>query len=282
MKNKQITVVIPTLGKKKLHKNLKILSDNIYVKQIIISLPKNSISKNFYSNYNKVKLIYSKLKGQVYQRISVQKFISTKYVLYMDDDIFFDKLLVNKLLETKIRTGSKTAIGPVYFEKKTKKKIHPLNGNILFLIKKIIHYLLFKVPISKKRMGQVSLCGSCYGVDGEYIKKNPFKTSWLPGGCFIISKKYMINYNYFPVDGKAFCEDLILSLLLRKKKIKLYIDKNVKIFTDSPKKLIKSNDILEYLNGHKIYCSYAKLNNYRVKIWRQIFEIRLKINNFLN
>ena len=28
--------------------------------------------------------------------------------------------------------------------------------------------------------------------------------------------------------------------------------KNVKIFTDSQKKLIKSNYILEYLNGHKL------------------------------
>ena len=63
-------------------------------------------------------------------------------------------------------------------------------------------------------MGTVSLAGSA--MESTVIMlKNPFKTSWIPGGCFIISKKYMINFDYFKSDGKVFCEDLILSHLLK-------------------------------------------------------------------
>ncbi len=282
MANSQITVVIPTLGIKNSNKSLKILNENKYIKKIIISIANNSFDKNNYKKFKKVQLIYSKVKGQVYQRISVHKYISTKYVLYMDDDIFFKESLIEDLLMTKIKKGNKSVIAPVYYNKKTKKKIHPLKGNLIFFIKKIIHFLLFNVPISEERMGKVSLAGSCYGVDGDYIQKNPIRTSWLPGGCFIISKKCMIKYNYFRTNGKAFCEDLILSFLLKKKKIDLYVEKRAKIFTDPPTKLTEIKDIIEYLNGHKIYCEYAKLDNLRVKIWRLIFHSRLILKKFFD
>ena len=130
-------------------------------------------------------------------------------------------------------------------------------------------------------MGTVSLAGSCYGVDRDFVNKNPFKTSWIPGGCFIISKKHMINFDYFKSNGKAFCEDLILSHLLQKKKIDLYVDVNSKVLTDGPTKIKKNRDIIDYLEGHKIFCKVANLKNFRVIIWRLIFIIRLKINNYL-
>lgn len=282
MKKNLITVVIPTLGTKNMKRSLKILNSNKYIKKIIISLPKNYEFRNYDKNMKKIKIIHSKIKGQVKQRISAFKFIKTSNVIYMDDDLIINNNLVNNLLDKKLQMGLRSAIAPIYFEKKNNKKIHPLDGNFFFRLKKIIHYLLFGAPINYKRMGTVSLAGSCYGVDSDYINKNPFKTSWIPGGCFIISKKHMINFDYFKSNGKAFCEDLIFSHLLQKKKVDLYVDVNSKVLTGGPTRIKKKSDIIDYLEGHKIFCKVANLKNFRVQIWRLIFIIRLKMNNYFS
>lgn len=279
MKRNLITVVIPTLGTKNMKRTLKILNSNKYIKKIIISLPKNYEFRNYDKNMKKIKIIHSKIKGQVKQRISAFKYIKTNNVIYMDDDLIIDNNLVNNLLDIKLQMGPRSVIAPTYFEKKNNKKIHPLDGNFFFRLKKIIHFLLFGTPINYKRMGTVSLAGSCYGVDSDYVNKNPFKTRWIPGGCFIISKEHMINFDYFKSNGKAYCEDLIFSHLLQKKKIDLYVDVNSKVLTDGPTKIKKKSDIIDYLEGHKIFCKVANLKNFRALIWRLIFIIRLKTNN---
>ena len=281
MKRNLITVVIPTLGSKNMNGTLKILNSNKNIKKIIISLPKKFKLKNYKKNIKKIQIIHSKSKGQVKQRISAFKFIKTNNVIYMDDDLIIDNKLVNNLLNMKLQMGLRSVIAPIYLERKNNKKIHPLDGDFFFKLKKIIHFFLFGTPTNFKRMGTVSLAGSCYGVDSDYVKKNPFKTSWIPGGCFIISKKYMINFDYFKSDGKAFCEDLILSHLLKKNKIDLYVDTNSKVLTDGPAKLKKYNDIIDYLEGHKLFCEIANLKNFRVKIWRFLFIFRIKIINYL-
>ncbi len=66
----------------------------------------------------KNKIIHSKIKGQVKQRISAFKFIKTSNVIYMDDDLIIDNNLVNNLLDIKIQMGLRSAIAPIYFEKK--------------------------------------------------------------------------------------------------------------------------------------------------------------------
>ena len=50
-------------------------------------------------------------------------------------------------------------------------------------------------------------------------KKNLHEVEWLPGGCILHSKKNLIKKNYFNFKyKKAYCEDLIHSYFLKKKK----------------------------------------------------------------
>ena len=46
---------------------------------------------------------------------------------------------------------------------------------------------------------------------------------WIPGGISIIRKEYIIKNQYFHFKGKAYCEDLMHSHLLKKNGIKLFI-----------------------------------------------------------
>ena len=107
----------------------------------------------------------------------------------------------------------------------------------------------------------------------NYIKKNNLKNISIfgpyPSGLALEILK----------GGKAYCEDLIFSHLLQKKKIDLYVDVNSKVLTDGPTKIKKKSDIIDYLEGHKIFCKVANLKNFRALIWRLIFIIRLKTNN---
>ena len=49
-------------------------------------------------------------------------------------------------------------------------------------------------------------------------------TEWLVGGCVMHLKKNLILNDYFKFEGKAYCEDLYHSLLLKKNGVKLFID----------------------------------------------------------
>ena len=49
------------------------------------------------------------------------------------------------------------------------------------------------------------------------------EVNWLPGGVLILRVKDLVMEDYFPFEGKAYCEDLIHSFFLKKKGLKLYI-----------------------------------------------------------
>ena len=81
-------------------------------------------------------------------------------------------------------------------------------------------------------MGTISKIGTNYGVDVNYMNSALKETEWLPGGCVLHYNNSTIKNNYFPFSGKAFCEDLMHSTLLRQKNIKLWITKNASCKTE--------------------------------------------------
>jgi hypothetical protein len=67
----------------------------------------------------------------------------------------------------------------------------------------------------------------------------PFISGWIPGGCVMHLKKNLILSNFFPFQGKAYCEDLFHSIALKNNNIKLYYHTNAKAFLEIDN--IKSN-----------------------------------------
>lgn len=275
MKKKQVTVVIPSLGTKNLNQLLKKLATNNLIKEILLSIPNLKNKKNYSYNSKKIKIINSKFHHQVKQRIICYKKIKSKYTLLLDDDVNFGNNFVKNLLKMKIQKGNNSVIGPIYYDYKNFEKIHKISSSLYSLIKRFVQTLILGIPFSKKRMGKISRAGTCYGVDPDYMDGDCMSVEWIPGGCMILSTTKLINKNYFNIEGKAYCEDLIQSYLLRKKKLLLYVYKQAKIYTDSPKKIVGKEDLKNYLNGHKLFCKYSKLNNIRVTIWRAYLKLRL-------
>jgi hypothetical protein len=270
----QITVIIPTLGNRNITKLLTDLTNSVFIKEIIISKPRTK-NKNFLLKNKKIKIIYSDIKNQVYQRVTPIRLISNKFLLYLDDDVLLNKNFVNNLYKDAVKSGSRFVLSPCYYDN-NKKKIHNLDGNFYFNLKKILHFFLFGVPFGKKRMGFFSKAGSCYGVDPDYMNKEFYKAQWFPGGCFLLPYRMMERNFYFNIRQKSFGEDLLLSHIL-KKKCSIIVSKKLSIYTEKPQTLNTKKQIHQYLNAHKYLCKKINLNNFYTKIWRSIFLFKSKM-----
>lgn len=276
MLNNQISVIIATLGRYNMSTLVRTLGDSNIIKKIYISVPSNAIKPQLKFNCKKVQIVSNPYRHQVLQRLAPLNLIDTKYILYLDDDVYFNKYFLFNLVREKILKGNNSVIGPVYYDKK-KNKIHSNNLTFRSFLKKIYHFFLFFTTMTSKRMGKVSDAGTCYGVDPDFINSSNTEVDWLPGGCILINKNKMVKKNYFKSFGKAFCEDLILSFLLKQKGIKIFITKNCKLYTDAPQALKSKKDYTYYLNGLQNLFDIKKEKTFNYYIWRKILFIRKKL-----
>jgi hypothetical protein len=247
-----ITVIIATLADKNLNRLLHELNKEKFVKKIILSVPLNCNTKNFNFKTNKKLILYNSIRHQVKQRVAASHLVKTKFTLYLDDDVIFNNLFIKKLYKFKLLMGDKSVVGPIYYDLK-KKKIHSLNGDIIFQIKKILLWILFGIPLTKKRMGLVTNEGLNFGVDPDYMENCWHEVGWLPGACILLNTEFLIKKNYFLTNGKAYCEDLILSFLFKKKKLQLFVSNKCKIYTEPQTKLKESKEISLYFKGLRNY-----------------------------
>ena len=183
---------------------------------VIISIPPNVIKTNkFINKFDKgILIITSDKKGQVNQRQYGYKFVKTEYLMHMDDDIFISinnlKILLNQF-ETLPR---KSAIAPRLIMKNYK------NKKLFF--KKYINLFVYGDP--KPKPGTISK--TTFDIPPNLplnSKKLIESVDWIPGGISIIRKEYIIKDQYFNFEGKAYCEDIIYSNLLKNNGVKLFI-----------------------------------------------------------
>ena len=102
-----------------------------------------------------------------------------------------------------------------------------------------------------KRMGCISKIGTNYGIDIKYMDSEEKETQWIPGGCVLHYTNSTIKENYFPFSGKAFCEDLMHSHLMRKKSLKLWVTKKSSCKTEHAYFPSKKDEIIKYLEAFK-------------------------------
>jgi hypothetical protein len=97
-----------------------------------------------------------------------------------------------------------------------------------------------------------------------------YKLEWLPGGCVLHRKENLCLDNYFIFSGKAYCEDMIHSFLLRRSGINLYvsnysfcsIDLNIEVSDLSDLNKIKY--IYNEFRARLLYTSLSKSSYFRL------------------
>ncbi len=198
-----------------------------------------------------------------------------KVVLQLDDDIILSRNCLFKLYN-KIKNKNNIAIAPKYLLSQKKSKIYKKPNSYLL---KVYHWLIN----SKKgyNPGTISLSGFNYADENK--KKGIKEHEWLPGGIIIHKKKNLILKNYYPFNfKKSYCEDVLHSLLLREKKIKLmkYYEATVRDLTpgniveyDSFGKTLK-NLYSEFLIRYYIVTKFS-FSRIRLFIYYLIYFLRI-------
>jgi GT2 family glycosyltransferase len=276
MTNRLITAIIPTLGKKNLNNLIFNLINETQISEILLSVPFGCSKKNLNFNNEKVAIVYNNYKHQVKQRIYALRYVKTQLILFLDDDVIYKGSFLKNLINLKFHLGRNSVLGPIYYDTVSKKKIHNNDNSFKQIIKKITYFLFFFTSIFPKRMGTISMAGTCYGVDPDYMSGKFKEVDWLPGGCILINKNQFIKKNYFFSSSKAYCEDLVLSTILKKNNNKLYVCRDAILYTDAPVSVLdKKKDLRAYIGGLRILQKYRK-KNFISQLF--IFYLRLKLH----
>lgn len=273
-----ISIVIPTLGSNKLKLTLNsITNSSIFVKEIIIVIPKNFNFKfdlTPFSSLNIVILITNE-GGQVFQRIEGFKIAKGNFILQLDDDIEFNQFFIEEMVKTINSLPNSSALSPL-LTNRFNNSVYRTSFNPLTRIFYAIFYLDFFLE-----EGSVNSFGKSIGI--TTINKI-IKVEWLPGGCVLHRKENLILDNYFPFKSKAFMEDLFHSYYLKSKGTSLYVNSNLFAIIEEPinelhsEKLI--SDKINELKIRKHYFLLTSLSKYKY-FWTCFLDIGITLIKYL-
>lgn len=254
-----VSVVIPTLGGTILKKTVKCLNAGSLVPdEIIICIPEDKEDSIRLSEFNNIKIIKTPFYGQVRQRAEGFKNSTADIVLQLDDDIELEHNCLNTLVNTLLASGPKSCVGPIMYNRDTGKTVSFSSS------KKWIDKLYYWIINGNKGFvpGTISKAGT--GI-GHFVNSNTapyYKTEWLAGGCIAHYRDNLITDNYYPFNGKAFCEDLIHSVLLRQNGCSLILEPGARCGVDIP--VNHDLNLWQYISlqykGYKANRYFVRLN----------------------
>lgn len=220
-----LSVVMPTLGGESLaHTISQMNRGKLVPSEILICIPAEDAYKVEKISFSNVRIIKTDCRGQVAQRAIGLQMAQYPVVLQLDDDIYIPEETLRLLLDALQAVGPGNVVGPVYYLDSFNRPSHELRCGVGGFINNLLTVLICGAKWGIERMGTVTNIGTSYGVDDRFCDSNSlFETEWLPGGCLLSYKDDLVLGNFFPLAGKAFCEDLIHSHLRTQKGIRHFV-----------------------------------------------------------
>jgi glycosyltransferase involved in cell wall biosynthesis len=217
---KKVSVVIATLGESTLKLTIDSLnSGTLKPSEILVCVPHVGNIKLDISKFDNVKVVECCCFGQVLQRIEGFKLVKHELVMQIDSDIQVDVNCLENLVRAMDCLPDKSSISPypeiIYYSAQNK-------GFSYFLFKKCLAYKWKDNAIGKIKR-------SCK-ITNPYKNReeNLSKTEWV-NGIAMHRRGNLILDNYYPFTGKAYYEDVIHSIMLRRLGISLWVCQNAKI-----------------------------------------------------
>ncbi len=267
---KNISVVIATLGLSESLSDivLQLNENSLRPVEIIICIPEefqhNLKNVTFPSN---VVVLSTKGKGQVYQRSEGFKIAIGELVLQIDDDCLIENNLLEILSNQITSRNYPTAFGCSLININTGRSFYYRKGG---LVESLFRWIIN--GSDKILPGSVTKAGINFGVDFDAIPEHDiYEVEWIPGGCMMIAKENLVTEDFFPFKGKAYCEDIIHSFLLKKKGVRLFITNNTicKTSIDLTTNLTLQQQLKSFKQESKVRFYYAELTG------RSIFRLRM-------
>lgn len=217
---KKISVVIPTIGEDVLIKTVKTLYLQDIIDEILIVFPpnyENLVDDSIFTNFDNVRLLFSDYAGQVNQRIFGFKHVQNNLILQIDSDIVIND--VSSLVSTYENLYHKSALAPLIVDSFTKQPSQ------YYLNSKFLKNIYLKLLCNNNFVfGKFTIYG--YNLPHKFYEQTT-EVDWLPGGCVLHKKDFLIKDNFYNFNGKAYSEDLFHSYMLKRNNVKLFIDPSV-------------------------------------------------------
>jgi glycosyltransferase involved in cell wall biosynthesis len=219
----KLSVVIPTLGGIELEDTIEALQNSsIRPMEILICIPNSSELLAEIDLSDNIKIIRTKKKGQVYQRMIGFLAVKGELVLQIDDDIILVKDAIKRLVYCLDSLSGKAAISPNLLKQGTDQSAFSRNSNTIS--RRFSDWVLN--GRSGYKPGVLSLSGVGFDLDFKDNTQANTESEWIAGTCILHQSQNLITQDFFPFSGKAYSEDLIHSILLRQNGVKLYVCNN--------------------------------------------------------
>lgn len=271
----RLSVVIATLGGEWLRKTIDSLASGTLVPaEILICIPQEHSVKVEHLANSSVRVIATEVKGQVRQRAIGFTKAANEIVLQLDDDILLEKDALHKMVQYLLELGKGNALGPVYYGKTSGVCIHTIKTGFPGFIKNLFDSIVCAAKWGADKLGTVTAIGINYGVDDAQVKDELVSTQWLPGGCVLSYREDLVTEDFFPFDGKAYCEDVIHSYFRKIKGLELWVARGVKVYIDEPEPEFSKNAVLKVINIRRYYLSLIHGPQWRLSIYELFCKIR--------
>ena len=123
-------------------------------------------------------------------------------------------------------------------------------------------------------MGRVTSIGVNYGVDGSQCQgKGSLETDWLPGGCVLSYRTDLITEAFFPFQGKAYCEDIIHSLLRKRRGTRHWVVPGAQCSIEVPKNDFPDSAWRGAMAARRYYTRLSGGSAWRVRIYGALVRL---------
>ena len=216
-----LTVVIATLGGPTLQATVNALNrGSVVPDEILVCIPHQEAGGVLGITASNVTVLSTDCRGQVAQRVEGFKQARTQFVMQLDDDMQVGERCLERLIGVLMDSAS-IAVAPVLIDVITNKPVHePVNRP--GCVRKFYYWIMNGKD--GYRGGAIQKSGSPIGLVPPCGSGEQHEVEWLAGGCVMFHRSDLVLENYFPFSGKAYCEDVIHSYLLRGKGVRLLVD----------------------------------------------------------
>ncbi len=255
--NPYLSVVIATLGGPELEGTIFSLnSSTIVPAEILVVLPVGKTESLTFPIATNVRILVADSRGQVSQRCFGFRHVNYDLVLQIDDDITLEENCIEQLIDTLLNFEFPASISPMFFLRKEHKFAYRIPNRRDKFLAFIANGFLGYSP------GKISRAGINFGYS-ETSSQYPLEVEWLPGGCVLHKKENLILTPFYPFNGKAFAEDLLHSMLLRKADVKLFLYPSAKIYFDwfDEEKVSIWQELRTFLMSSRALMYYAEKDN---------------------
>lgn len=221
LRRQPITVVIATLGGPTLKDTIETINrGTIIPEEILVCIPRKEADRVRALSYPNLKVIVTDCRGQVAQRAIGFQNAMHEVVVQLDDDMQVDERCIELLLKTLETRGRNVAVSPSLVDLSTGESVYkkPRRNRTL---EKIYYWVLN--GSAGYEQGKIQKCGFPVGIDPQALDSDSCEAEWLAGGCVMHYRQNLVLENFYPFQGKAYCEDVIHSYHLRSKGIRLLV-----------------------------------------------------------